>query len=1045
MTPSTDTDHDRFVSQLTHLQWKFLAIFEVFEEPISLDIAGELVPLPPAQMFDLLRRGEELGWVHRADNGWFSLSRTAPDEVRARLREINTKARLNALLNQLQASESASRLDAGLRARLLEKAGKGGESLRMELERHREQIRRLSQSTRQSEINTLIRRLLAFPAGNEFAIDFIDAVIDLSNRVLSTDRLIALIQKALKTADKIDDQRRWALISLKLGLAYYSEFRPGEAFAAISAGKAKVEALGDKDLTDQAIGYIGFYYHINGRHLQAVTYLQAAANRGASGDNIFSFAWTPIFLSLSEAYIGRYHSAIGRLDYLCRYFRIPGNDRLEAALRLFARYFLAMTLFFLGQTGRAESIFQEIRREMIDSALLNFYVLKSLGYIYMKTGRVMEGLRLWNSSFRNGSPGNHQGQYLSALIFEVITGVERSGHAAPEGWCFEDQYPNIRNGPNLHLRGVAYRLKALQILETERDVAAALAFLQDSEQDLLETGDRIQLMRTRLEIMKLEAGRGNTARARELETEIGSMLSAIDTRFLPDDLTRGLQGIASRIGETDRDDAAVDSYFEMLGKLSPCSTVSEAFGFILLAVSDYFGTERAGFFKLDPNIDKLTELLYSLNLSADEVVTPDFYPMLQNIRECKRTRRPVVFAAQQGNPSDNSRNPRSCFCIPLDIEELMSGVLYFDNLYLEPTIREAARNILDRLGPYLARYLKQVNQLAAEMRSSHDDELKKSAEIRRYRNADMVFRSPELSGLVAKAGRIAASEATILIHGETGVGKEMMARWIHENSPFREKPFVVVDFSTMPESLIESEIFGHEKGSFTGAERQKIGRIELANNGTLFVDEVGEIPLPLQVKLLRVLQEKQFYRVGGIKPIDSAFRLLVATNRDLAREVTAGRFRQDLYYRLNVLSIKIPPLRERKQDITALAGHFFDYYRKKHNRPSLVLLPEHEAVLLRNDWPGNVRELKNAIERSVLVSEDGRLEIDLQTQSTEPAEHPYHNDPTLDELQARYIQHIINKTGGRIGGKRGAAAILGIKRTSLYARMKKLGIDPKTR
>jgi transcriptional regulator with GAF, ATPase, and Fis domain len=256
----------------------------------------------------------------------------------------------------------------------------------------------------------------------------------------------------------------------------------------------------------------------------------------------------------------------------------------------------------------------------------------------------------------------------------------------------------------------------------------------------------------------------------------------------------------------------------------------------------------------------------------------------------------------------------------------------------------------------------------------------------------------------------------------------------------REKPLIIVDPTTITEGLVESELFGHEKGAFTGADRRKKGRLEFAHLGTLFIDEVGEISKSVQVKLLRALQEKTTMRVGGTTPIFTDFRLIAATNRDLAKEVAGGRFREDLYYRLNVIPIVVPPLRDRKDDIRRLAHYFLKRYAVRCKRPGMTLAPESEKILSAYHWPGNVRELKNVIERSVLLSTGDCLELNLPPSGALAKADPFSDSPTLDELQRRYIRHVLKKTRGKIGGKNGAAQILGMKRTSLYHRMKRLDI-----
>ena len=259
--------------------------------------------------------------------------------------------------------------------------------------------------------------------------------------------------------------------------------------------------------------------------------------------------------------------------------------------------------------------------------------------------------------------------------------------------------------------------------------------------------------------------------------------------------------------------------------------------------------------------------------------------------------------------------------------------------------------------------------------------------------------------------------------------------------------FIAVNLSSVPETLVESQLFGHEKGSFTGADRKKLGCLELADNGTFLIDEVGDISKSVQLKLLRALEEKSFYRVGGTLNIKSDFRLITATNRDLSNEIENGNFREDLFYRLNVVPLTVPPLRERGDDVIYLANYFLNRYTKKYNRPVPILTTKNKSLLKSYHWPGNVRELKNVLERIVILSSGEKLEFDMLEISGKTLDkmkfssNPFSKKPTMDELQRKYIEHILKETNGKISGPGGAAEILGMKRTTLLTRMKKLSLN----
>jgi len=282
----------------------------------------------------------------------------------------------------------------------------------------------------------------------------------------------------------------------------------------------------------------------------------------------------------------------------------------------------------------------------------------------------------------------------------------------------------------------------------------------------------------------------------------------------------------------------------------------------------------------------------------------------------------------------------------------------------------------------------------------------------------------------------------VLILGETGTGKGLVARTVHELSNRKAGRFVQVNCGAIPENLVESELFGHERGAFTGAVSRKLGKVELAAGGTLFLDEIGDMPLASQVKLLRLLEEGTFERVGGIETLDANVRVIAATNRDLQEMVSEGTFREDLYFRLRVFPVQVPPLRERREDIPALAIYFMQQNAAHLNKEVTTLTPQALAALETYEWPGNVRELANMVHRAVIVcpgSEIRAEDITLGMVSTE--EKAGEEIVTLEEVERRHIRQVLDQVGWVIGGRGGAASLLGVPRSTLQSRMKKLGIE----
>ncbi len=312
-----------------------------------------------------------------------------------------------------------------------------------------------------------------------------------------------------------------------------------------------------------------------------------------------------------------------------------------------------------------------------------------------------------------------------------------------------------------------------------------------------------------------------------------------------------------------------------------------------------------------------------------------------------------------------------------------------------------------------------------------------------YGFGQVIGKSDKMQLIFSMIDRIAQSKATVLLSGESGVGKEVFAKLIHERSKRKDKNFVVINCGAIPENLIESELFGHEKGAFTGANQTKIGKFEQADQGTVFLDEVGELPLSMQVKFLRILQEKEFQRVGSLESIKTDIRIIAATNKNLMQEVKNGNFREDIYYRLNVINFEIPPLRKRKEDIPLLAEHFLESFTTEYNKDLKIIEIEALSVLVNYPWLGNVRELKNAIERAVVVAEKNE---EILTKNHIPKEilgedndiqYTANEKMTLKEFEKIFITNTLKQTNGN---KTKTAEILGVKRQTLYNKIKEYEI-----
>ncbi len=360
--------------------------------------------------------------------------------------------------------------------------------------------------------------------------------------------------------------------------------------------------------------------------------------------------------------------------------------------------------------------------------------------------------------------------------------------------------------------------------------------------------------------------------------------------------------------------------------------------------------------------------------------------------------------------------------------KLVGAVVTFKDITDRKRAEQALRNALNEVEQLKSRLQAENVYLQEEIKLDHNFE-------------EIISRSDALKKVLRKVEQVASADATVLILGETGTGKELFVRAIHNLSLRKDRPLVKVNCAALPSGLIESELFGHEKGAFTGALSRKIGRFELADGGTIFLDEIGDLPLDLQAKLLRVLQERAFERLGNPRPIKVDVRVIAATNRELKKAITAGNFREDLYYRLNVFPIALPPLRERTGDIPLLVRHFARKYGQKVGKVIDKMSQKVMTALQAYSWPGNVRELENIIERAVILSPGSILQLDELLDLVHTIKAQPTTSLTLEEVERNHILKVLEETGWKIEGKQSAAVRLGLNPSTLRSRIEKLNIQ----
>lgn len=1030
--------------QFSQEQWEFLALMEFFGEPVSLNLLGTLVPLPPGPFFDLVQRGEGLGLIRKDSSDTFSLVPDPPESIMTKIGEINSIERLADILDRLEECDAATEISPLMKARMATKAGRYEEAAILEIGLAKEAKDREDFDSSMSHLEQALNRLSRLLGKPDCASEFVDAALQLSNLAFFLGKrwelLPEILERARDCATMSGNQRAVALIDLHRGRVFYFGGKRHEALAAFSSGQKIVQELGDADILYRSAGLIGLNFFMQGLFREALEYLERALQISElTAEELLVSPLAPILLGYSALYLGQFHRAIGSLD--CSWRQASRGSKPGQATTV--RSVLAMALVHIRNWREAAFHISGAKEEALDTNndFALYLVTGAEAYRHFLQGRVKEAHSVLTETIARGLEAGLVRQYASPWVLHMLYDFERMGYEPIAGMTFQNQTERILEEPNVHLQGVALRLQARNAIEYGEDPSITDTWLELSEEHLLRSGDPVELARTWLERARLKLREGDRVTATDLAKKARVELSGHLEEFYPDDLRYLLEDERTSFSARQPREEVVERFLDMLEALFPGVDPDEILVHTVSATNRLFSAERGGLFwfkRDDPGRNPALRAGY--NLTADEVDSKEFKPNLKLVRKAFRDGQPVVYRLNAPVERSVGHQANAVLCIPFEVEGQLRGVLYHDNSYLNDCFDFLEGPLMERLASHMSTYVDSLLRFSMQIQETSRIAVENTIQIEGPKKGEMVGVDPEIMRVLEQADRIAESETTVLIQGETGVGKELLARRIHAKSSRSDRPFVVVDPTAIPESLVESELFGHEKGAFTGADRQKPGRFELADRGTLFIDEIGEIPAPIQVKLLRTIQEKAFYRVGGTRALLSDFRLVVATNRDLAEEVAAGHFREDLYYRINVIELELPPLRNRPEDIRLLATHFLAHYTKKYGRPWLKLSQEQEDALTTYHWPGNVREIKNVMERGVVISTEDTVELDLPLQMETRLDHPFTDQPTLDEMQRRYIEYTLNRTGGKISGPGGAAELLGMKRSTLNARMRKLGL-----
>ena len=1022
-------------------QLDFLCALAIMKEPIPLNLMNALVPLSPESLVNLIKKAEQFNLLRHSET-IVQLAPDIPEDFSLSIRDRGTPEFAEALLAKLGAQKLNVMSNPPLFANLSARAGRKFEAASLENDMARASMVSGDANRAIPHLQAAVSYLIDSLEQPESDSLFISVVLNLSHTYHLMGKGYAdipqLLDMAHIAAERLGDKRSQALVSLHVGRFFFLSDRLTHALDILSEGLRKVKELGDDDILSQSAEFEGLYYYLQGKYREAAEFFAKASNAVPEKNTELFNIFLPSNLGYSYTLLGQFHQAIGVLDSNLKRAQICSKP----SLAILFRSSLGTILLMMGKMEEAFIQLKKAKQEAISQGNKNalFFTQRSMAYYFFLKDRMKESYDLMAYAIQSAIDEkaiSHQNTW--PWLLTMLYTYHQLGFAPIKGLDFEQEMEKSLNGPNVLLRGVALRIRAHQTMLEGDEITTVLPLLIASKYDLELSGNPIELAKTLVEMARLELPAGQHDKIRHYVLYAMELTAGYDRKFIPAEMT---SLVTCETDDHISPKTTADRFIEMMHEFLPIHENQELYSRVIHATCRFFGVERGGLFWFTPDKKKVHPALRaSYNLTTIEVNDENFRSNMGLVLKTYQNTQPLIIRRNQSKSKADPDKRTFILCLPLEIRGAVQGVLYHENSYLEGSLPAMDRAQLVKIMHYINRYFEQIEKysLMVESRSNQNimhglpsSSLKDSEEIK--------AESHVMLEILAKADNLAVTDAPALILGETGVGKELLARRLHTKSHRCSQPFVAVDLPSIPENLLESELFGHEKGAFTGADGRKLGRIELANKGTLFLDEIGEIPKSVQVKLLRVLQEKAFTRIGGRNLIEADFRLVAATNRDLAHEVAAGNFREDLYYRLNVVELLLPPLRKRCDDIILLANFFLQQFSRKYQKENLALSATDVNLITAYHWPGNVRELRNVMERAVILSTGARLELTHPIERQGSLEAMFTHLPTMDEMQSQYIQHVLQKTGGRIGGPGGAAEILGMKRTTLNSRIKQLGL-----
>ncbi len=811
--------------------------------------------------------------------------------------------------------------------------------------------------------------------------------------------------------------------------------------------EVEVEFLRLKDACEQEMKnhiacFAGLLYAISGDYPDS---LRSHVQQGEPGDWLDRIAlFHAMSISQSAMYLGRYTLAVGTVESARHSAELAGE-------KTFSLLWLTHLCFLLLRKGDWDDALNHLDflfscTHPVENPKIFSSTVRGLALYHYLNGRPGAAYRILRRETENAiAAGSPHSPFVDPYILDMLYDFAKAGYPDIPRYAFRDTLESFLRSPNRQRRGAALRVKALCLRDGkagrwDAEEADPVSLLRQSIGCLAPSQDVRELALARHELANTLESLGRHDEARPLRMLVSESIgrashagmspleiSILATRDRDSDVfSPGVPTVDTRFLKEELMDRCHDAFNDVPIR----QTLEDNLQRIVNVAQLELKAERAALFRPSAGGHPV-ECAASVNLTRTELQSPSMRDRIAWVADCLSKRK--------------GDRERWAVCLSLNVGERQPWLLYLDTRFGPGFLTQLKKSELGELARLFAAEVRTALRLD-DMRQQeiHWQNAKFNAVTLQKNTGEAPIIGEGLKQLAAQVRQVGMTDAAVLFYGETGTGKDVFARQLHLFSQ-RKGPFVAVHPASTPEQLFESEFFGHERGAFTGATSQKIGYVEMADGGTLFIDEVGEMPLSMQVKLLRVLQNQRFMRVGGTAEIISRFRLVAATNRNLRDEVAKGRFREDLFYRLSVVPLRVPPRRERREVIFGLAEAFVETYCQRYGRPPLQLTGAERACLLNYPWPGNVRELKNIIERAVILNAP-LLELVSPSRSAASGSaaggFTIPDFPTIPELEERYLRYVLEQTGGKVCGPAGAESLLRLKRSTIYLKLKKYGIIP---